>query len=89
MLRSQWMTFSHHKDGGFGFGEVGAEDALRLGVEVVGTIAEVVGEAKDGAVVGNEDVATGGVKGDALTAKVAQGGRVIDLTGGEGIVSPC
>ncbi len=29
----------------FGGGEVGAEDALGLGVEVVGAVAEVVGEA--------------------------------------------
>lgn len=50
---------------------MGAEDALRFVVEVVGAVAEVVGEAEDGAVVGNEDVATGSVKGDALAAQVA------------------
>ena len=41
---------------------MGAEDALGLGVEVVGAVAQVVGEAEDGTLVGNEDVATGGVK---------------------------
>ena len=83
MPRSQWMTFSLRDDCGLSVGKVGAEDALRLGVEVIGTVAQVVGKAQDSALMGDEDVASWSVHGDALATQVAQGRRVIHLTDGE------
>ena len=37
---------------------MGAEDALGLGVEVVGAVAQVVGETEDGTLMSDEDIAT-------------------------------
>ena len=53
---------------------MGAEDTQGLGVEVVGPVAQVVGKAEDGALVGDEDIAARVVNGDALAAQ-AQGYR--------------
>ena len=87
MPRSQWMTFSLRDDCGLGVGEVGAEDALRLGVEVVGAVTQVVGKAKHGALMGNEDIAARTVNSDALATQVAQGGGIIHMASREGLAA--
>ena len=77
------MTCSVKNYRRFVAGQVGAEDALGFGIKVVGAVAQVIGEAQDGAIVGDKDVAAGAINGDALAAQVAQGGGIIDLTDGE------
>ena len=88
MPRSLWTTFSLRDDYGFGGGEVGAEDALGLGVEVVGAVAQVVGETEDGTLMGDEDAATRAVNRDALATQVTQCGGIIHLADGESIGNP-
>ena len=63
---------------------MGGEDALGLGIEVVGAVTQVVGEAEDSALVGDEDMASRSVNGDRLAAQVSQGGGVVHLADGEG-----
>lgn len=64
---------------------MGGEDALGFGIEVVGAVAQVVGKAEDGALMGDEDVASRAVNGDRFAAQVSQGGGVVHLTDGEGL----
>lgn len=49
------------EDGWRSCGGVGGEDAPVGGVEVVGAVAEVFGEAEGMTAIGEEDEATGGV----------------------------
>ena len=67
---------------------MGAEYALWFRVEVVGTVAQVVGKAQDGTLMGDKDIASGTINRDRLTAQVTQGRGIIHLTDGEGINSP-
>ena len=67
---------------------MGAEYALWFRVEVVGTVAQIIGKAQDGALMGDKDIASGTINSDRLTAQIAQGGGIIHLTDGEGINSP-
>ena len=64
---------------------MGAEDALGLGIEVVGTVAQVVGETEDGTMMSDENVATRAVNRDALATQVTQCGEIIHLANGESI----
>ena len=66
--------------------EVGAEDALGLGIEVVGSVSQVVGEAEDGAIVSDENVAARAIDGDGFAPQITQGGGVVDLTNGKSTV---
>ena len=67
---------------------MGAEDAQGFGIEVVGTVTQIVGKTEDGALVGNEDVTTGTVEDNALAAQVAQSRLIIHLTHGESVSCP-
>ena len=64
---------------------MGAENALGLGIEIVGTVAQVVGETEDGTMMSDENVATRAVNCDALATQVTQCGEIIHLANGEGI----
>ena len=61
---------------------------MGLGIEVVGTVAQVVSESQDGTLMGNEDIATGTVNRDTLAAQIMQGCGIVHLTGREGINCP-
>ena len=67
---------------------MGAEDALGLGVEVVGAVPQVIDKAQDGSLMGYEHMATRTVNSDALATQVAQGRRIIHLTDLESIGCP-
>ena len=62
---------------------MGAEDALGLGINVVGPVAQVVGKTEDGTLVGDENIATWTIDHDALATQVTQGGGIIHLTCGK------
>jgi len=64
---------------------MGAEDALGLGIEIVGTVAQVVGETEDSSLMGDENVATRAVNCDALATQVTQCGEIIHIANGESI----
>ena len=66
---------------------MGGEDALGLGVEVVGAVAQVIGKAQDGSLMGDKDMASRPVNNDRLATQVAQCSRIVHLADRESLIS--